>query len=293
MHRLAALAVLLVLSLGAGPAPAQATKKHFLWRVQDARGAVAHLAGSLHVLTPEFYPLSPVLEDTFAASKVLVEEIDLDEMSDPQQALTLVARAMFTDGRTLEQAVSKDTYEDVKRRAERAGVPVAALQRMKPWMAAVALATPMLQAAGFNTDLGIDKHFFDKAKARGMERRALESVAYQLDRFDQLSPALQEQMLKATLLDLDTQVANVKNVAAAWASGTTATIERLLLGAMLESPELYDRLLVERNQNWIAPIEACLQKDAGCFVVVGAAHLVGPHGLPALLQKKGYSVEQR
>ncbi len=293
MHRRAPLAALLALWLLVPSVSAQAPQKHFLWSVTDAKGAVVYLLGSLHVLTPGFYPLSPDIEKAFEASKVLVEEVDLDEMNNPAALLPIMGKAMFTDGRTLDQVVSTATYAEVTKRAEKAGIPMPAMQRMKPWMAAVALTVPLLQAAGFDTNLGVDKHFFDKAKAAGLERRGLETVTYQLDRFDQLSPALQEEVLVSTMAELDTQVANVTEVATAWASGNTGTIERLLLTSMLESPELYQRLLVERNQNWLSHIDTCLQQDARCFVVVGAAHLVGPHGVPALLQKKGYKVEQK
>lgn len=293
MHRLARLATLLGLCLIAATAWPQPAKKHFMWRVTDAKGSALYLLGSLHVLTPEFYPLSAEIEKAFELSTVLVEEVDLEEMNNPAALLPMMGKAMFTDGRTLDQVVSAATYADVTRRAEKAHLPILAVQRMKPWMAAVALTVPILQAAGFDPNLGVDKHFFDKAKAAGLERRGLETVAYQLDRFDQLSPALQEAMLTSTLAELDTQVANVKEVAAAWASGDTATLEREMLASMRESPELYDRLLVERNQNWVSHIDACLLQDAKCFVVVGAAHLVGPHGLPALLAKKGYDVRQQ
>jgi len=60
-----------------------------------------------------------------------------------------------------------------------------------------------------------------------------------------------------------------------------------------DSRELYDRILVERNRNWISHVDACLQQNAGCFIVVGAAHLVGPDGLPTLLARKGYQVTQQ
>jgi uncharacterized protein YbaP (TraB family) len=151
----------------------------------------------------------------------------------------------------------------------------------------------MLTAAGFDTDLGVDRHFFNKAKAMGRPRWALETVAFQLDRFDQLSPKLQEQMLTSTLADVDTQITNVKLVAKAWASGDTKTIEQVLLTELRELPELYQRLLVDRNRNWLPQVESCLGQNSGCFIVVGAAHLVGPEGLPALLAAKGYTVEQR
>ncbi|MEO8678052.1 MAG: TraB/GumN family protein [Vicinamibacterales bacterium] len=293
MHRRSLLTALLVSSLLVVQPSAQAPAKHFLWSVTDAKGAVVYLMGSIHVLTPDFYPLSPELEKAFDASKVLVEELDLDELNNPAALLPVLAKAMYTDGRTLEQNVSASTFAEVTRRAEKAGLPMMALQRMKPWMAAEAMTLPALQAAGFDPALGVDKHFFDKAKAAGKELRALETVAYQLGRFDQLTPAMQEAMLNQTMAELDTQVTSVKEVATAWAAGDTATIERLLLKDMLTSPELYQALLVERNQNWIAPIEACLQQNAGCLVVVGAAHLIGPDGVPTLLQKKGYTVKQQ
>jgi uncharacterized protein YbaP (TraB family) len=36
-----------------------------------------------------------------------------------------------------------------------------------------------------------------------------------------------------------------------------------------------------------------MAKPQPCFVVVGAAHLIGPDGLLALLKKKGYKIEQQ
>jgi uncharacterized protein YbaP (TraB family) len=292
MHLRLLLTAVIALALAAAPS-AQTGKKTFMWKVEGPKGGAAYLLGSMHVLTPEFYPLSPAIDKAFEASKVLIEEVDLDELSDPMQMMSALAKAMLTDGRTLEQLIAPDVFAEVKRRAEKAGLPMMAIQRMKPWLAALTLTAPTLQAAGFRAELGVDKHFFDRAKTAGMKRQALETLSYQLDRFDQLSPKLQEAMLKATLDDLDTQVKNVNALARSWAAGDAKSIEVLLLGAFLESPELYERLLVERNRNWIPTVETCVLQNSACFIVVGAAHLVGPHGVPALLEKKGYRVVQQ
>jgi uncharacterized protein len=287
------LAGLLTCSLLAGGASAQTGKKHFLWKVEGPKGGVVYLLGSMHVLTPEFYPLAPEIEKAFAASTTLVEEVDIDEMSDPVQMMSALAKAMLTDGRTLEQLIAPATFAEVKRRAEKAGLPMIALQRMKPWLAAITLMAPTLQAAGFRPELGIDQHFFDRAKKGGMKRQALETLSYQLDRFDQMPMKVQEELLKTTLADLDVQSGNIATLAKAWAAGDTKGLEVLMLGAFLESPEIYERLLVERNRNWIPTVDTCLEQNANCFIVVGAAHLVGPHGIPTLLQKKGYKVSQQ
>jgi uncharacterized protein YbaP (TraB family) len=269
------------------------TGRHFIWKVEDSNGNVAYLLGSLHVLTQDMYPLAEPINNAFTGSKTLVEEVDLDETSDPAIMMSALGKAMLTDGRTLDQLVSPETYAELKRRAEKAGMPMVALNRMKPWLVAVTLMAPTLQAAGFKAELGIDQHFFDRAKAANMRHEALETLSYQLDRFDQLSPKLQEELLKTTMEDLDTEVTGVKEMATAWAFGNTEAIEKLTLKALQESPELYQRLLVERNNNWVPKVEACLKEKKDCFIVVGAAHLVGPDGLPTLLTKKGYKAKQQ
>jgi len=268
------------------------TGKSFLWRVEGAGGS-AYLLGSLHVLTQESYPLNATINKAFGDSKVLVEEVDIDETSDPAQMMAALMKAMLTDGKTLDQTISPATYAEVARRAEKAGLPMIAINRMKPWLVAITLMAPTLQSAGFKPELGVDRHFYDRAIALGMKRQALETLQYQLDRFDELSPALQEDLLKTTMEDLDTEVSSVKEMAQAWSFGNVDAIEKMTLKALQESPELYKRLLIERNNNWVPHVEQCLKEKAGCFIVVGAAHLVGPDGLPALLAKKGYKVTQQ
>jgi uncharacterized protein YbaP (TraB family) len=214
-------------------------------------------------------------------------------MTNPATVMSLLGRAMLADGRTLDQVVAAELYAKVVARANKAGLPLVAIQRMKPWMAALALTTPTLAAAGFDAALGLDKHFFDRAKKAGLERRAFETVAFQFDRLDQMSTADQEAMLRSTIDDLDTQLADVKAMADAWSRGETKTLEKLLLSATAGSPDVYKRLIVDRNQAWVEPVETCLKQKTSCFVVVGAAHLVGPDSLVAMLRKKGYSVEQQ
>src|SRR5687768_18416626 len=115
------------------------SQKHFLWKVEDSKGASAYLLGSLHVLTADAYPLPAAIDKAFAESKTLVEEVDLDEISDPLAMMGALAKAMLTDGQTLDKMIAPSTYADVKKRAEDVGLPMVALDRMKPWLVAVTL----------------------------------------------------------------------------------------------------------------------------------------------------------
>lgn len=271
----------------------QESPRHFLWTVRGDGPTVAYLLGSLHVLTPDFYPLPDRIDRAFAESGTLVEEIDLAEMEQPATVIAAMSKALFTDGRTLDQVLSPELYARVAEKAGHAGLPMQALARMKPWMVTVSLTAPAMKQAGFDSTLGVDRHFFDRARAAGTPIEALETVAYQLERFDALSMPLQAQMLETALDDLETQIDHVRVIAEAWARGDVAAIEGLLLDAFRGAPEIEERLLIERNRNWVPAVDECLTRARPCFIVVGAAHLVGPDSLVALLRAKGYEVVQQ
>jgi uncharacterized protein YbaP (TraB family) len=264
-----------------------------LWRVADGQRTIAWLLASIHALPKGRYPLPAAIDEAFAASGTLVEEVDLAEMESPATMQVAATRALLLDGTTLEAIVGRETWAAVRDKAEASGLPAMAVQRMKPWMAALALVAPVLQKAGYDPAFGVDRHFYARARERNLPIQGLETPAYQFDRLDGLERTVQVELLKTTLEDLDEQVAQVDEVTAAWAGGDVAGLERLLLGTFRESPPVYARLIVERNRAWVAPVADCTAKPAPCFVVVGAAHLVGPDGLVALLRARGLTVDQQ
>ena len=96
------------------PAFGQKTGSQFMWKVEGPGGSSAYLLGSLHVLTPDFYPLSATINKAFAESKTLVEEVDIDETNDPMLMMAALSKAMLTDGRTLDQVIAPELYAEVK-----------------------------------------------------------------------------------------------------------------------------------------------------------------------------------
>jgi uncharacterized protein YbaP (TraB family) len=79
----------------------------------------------------------------------------------------------------------------------------------------------------------------------------------------------------------------------AWRKGDASMLEKIALSSFDGYRGAYASLIVERNNNWIPQIEACMERPQPCFVVVGAAHLIGPDGLLVLLKQKGYRIEQQ
>jgi uncharacterized protein YbaP (TraB family) len=263
-----------------------------IWTVEKG-GRTSWLVGSLHLLTADAYPLPSALDAAFTTADVLVEEANPDELKAPAAAMQLVAKAMYPPGTTLQSQVSKDTFDKIAKRAEKIGLPIERLQGFKPWMVALTLVGLELQKGGFDPGLGLDQHFLSRAPAAGKKVRTLETALEQIDFLESLSPQLQEGLVAASFEGADTELQQVQRIAAAWKAGDTVPIERLLAADMKNvDAAVYETLLVGRNRRWVPQIEDCFSQQR-CFVVVGAAHLVGPDGLVAMLKAKGYTVTQK
>lgn len=278
--------------VSASPAAQTAAGRHFLWTVRSDM-SVLYLAGSVHALSADAYPLPAAFEKAFEASGTLVEELDLADATSLSAMPMLLAKGVYSDGRTLEGAVSKETAAMAAQHFRQTGLPLAMLSRMKPWMIMLMLTALQLQTAGLDASLGVDKYFYDKAVAAKKPVIGLETAEFQIDRFDKMPDAVQEQMLRSTLTELDGQGNQLKAMIVAWQRGDTATFEKTVRSSFAGYPAAYESLIAERNRNWIPQLQTCLSRPRPCFVVVGAAHMVGPDGLPVLLQQKGYRVEQQ
>jgi uncharacterized protein len=70
-------------------------------------------------------------------------------------------------------------------------------------------------------------------------------------------------------------------------------LEKHLLAAMRDYPEIHRKVIDDRNRRWLPEIEGLLAQGENALIVVGAAHLVGTNGVIQLLESRGYRVEQQ
>ena len=290
MKRIAAAAASILTLLQMTPIHAQPAR-NFIWKVSGPTGAL-YLVGSVHLLTKDYYPLSPALDAAFKDSDLLVEEADLGELEAPASQFKLLTRGLLPGDQSLDAVLSPATYALVTRRVAALGMPIEPLKRFKPWMLALTLVELEWQKAGFDASLGLDRHFYDRAKVAGKIVQGLETVDYQLSLFDQMTKDEQDRMLAESLNDLDREQASVLRLTDAWKAGDASAVERIVLDDVKDDPAMYERLLVNRNREWLPRLDALLARKGRAFVVVGAAHLVGPDGLLAMFKAKGYMVEQ-
>lgn len=289
--RLAALALLLSPSAAtakSAPAPA----KNFLWKVTAPNGNSLHLLGSIHMADASTYPLPRAMEEAFSASDVLVVEADIERVDASALMRLTMEKAALTDGRTLSQVVSKETWALVEKAADGL-LPIAALEPFQPWYASMTLASMAIAKSGLDPKHGIDRHFLSQRGERKVVE--LEGVAFQIGLLSDFPLAQQEQLLAWTLTDMDTLARELDRLVSAWKTGDEKRLENIVTESARQHPAakpVIDALVHKRNAAMTAKVERMLKTPDKEFVVVGAAHLVGESGLVRQLAKKGYRLEQ-
>ncbi|WP_374705836.1 TraB/GumN family protein [Paenibacillus sp. J45TS6] len=265
----------------------------FMWEVEN-NGNTVYLVGSMHVADDSFYPLRSEYEEAFAEADYLGVEIDISKAVDEEQQKLITNMGMYQDGTTLKDHVSKETYAKLEEILKQNGMEKNALDAYKPWVVETTISTLKTMTAGYEAAAGIDLYFIQKAMERKIPVLELESYESQLGMFDDFSKELQERNLKTALDDFDTLDDSVDQMADMWKSGNDEMLLEFT-NSMAVEPEFYKAMLVDRNIGMADKIDGYLKSDKKeeYFIVVGAGHYLGEHGVIKLLQDKGYTVVRK
>ncbi|MEJ2580445.1 MAG: TraB/GumN family protein [Acidobacteriota bacterium] len=267
-------------------APAE---KSFIWKVSKGSTDV-YLVGSIHALKDDAYPLPQVFERAFAEAQVLVFEIDLGEMT--ATAVQMMSAGSLPPGTTLEQIVGAQTWKELETHAEESGINPSVFSGMKPWMAALTLTAFELSKHGYLSSSGLDTYFMQRADRAGKEKRALETAEAQVSLFADLTREQSRAFLRYTLRDLELMIPEMEELYIRWRAGDVEYVEHMMLEGFEEFPDVFTRMVGDRNRAWVPQIEELLAGDRDAMVVVGSAHLVGDEGVIELLRQKGYVIER-
>ena len=289
MTRLLGLLLLCVLSSAA--VAGEQNHPVTMWRVAGAANSV-YLLGSIHLLREKDHPLPGVIDMAYGDAEVIVMELDMDDM-DPVYAQAAFNRAgVLTDGTTLRDLIGDDAYAQADSAATALDIPLDMLDQSEPWLAAMTVELMLLYRFGFNPALGVEMTMTQRAVADGKPIEGLETIDEQLSFLDGLPMEAQREMLLQVLIEGADMSESIDDLVDAWHHGNTAVLEDVLLSSMADQEELSNTLVSDRNLRWADRIEAWLDDDEDYLVVVGALHLVGDEGVPALLDARGFGIQQ-
>lgn len=263
-----------------------------IWTLSDADTTV-HLFGTVHILKPETEWKTSTLETVLGEIDALYFEADVASPEAAAEMARLVPQlGVFTDGTKLSDLLDPEELREVEEAATLIGLPMAAIEPMKPWLATVQMSVLALQKQGYAADSGVETVLTSEALDRGIPLRFLESAAEQLNFFADLPIDDQVEFLVTSSIQIEDDPNLLDTLVEEWAEGDVDDLAAILAEPdMMGSDGVYDVLIVERNQNWVSQIKSLMEAEAGTFLMaVGAAHLAGDDSVVEMLRAEGIAV---
>ena len=262
-----------------------------VWEVKYDSNTV-YLGGTVHLLRPSDYPLPEEYERAYQASSKIYLETDLSSMNELSVQTKMLEQLTYQNPRSLKTVLNEEAYTALSDYMVEIGMPLMMMENFKPGMVISTLQVMEFQRNGF-TPQGVDVYFNNRAIEDAKTLGQLESIQEQIGFLASMGEGNESEFILLSIRDLEETTEIMNDMIAAWRTGNNDQLAAMFVTEMQnEAPDLYDTLLRQRNLNWFPQIEQMLSDSVTEFVLVGAAHLVGPDGLLRLLSSKGYQVRQ-
>lgn len=293
--------------LAAPPLLAKAAAPKPVQQVEPNRGALfkvvrgshtLYLFGTIHVGSPDYFPLEPRIAGALRRASVLALEVD---PNGEQEKIVGALRKYGLDAPG-QPAVDGDCRPALKARLApllaKYGIPPEAAAPMKPWLLASVLAVGEFSAQGYQSALAVDSYLSAQAHQRKVPVLELESMDSQMGLFGALTLAEQCRFLEDGLdgLEQQEQAREARELTQAWGRADAAAFDKLATEAADDktfSGQFMQKVLLEsRNPGLADGIAKLLVRENNSVAAIGILHLVGSNSVPDLLRKKGLKVER-
>lgn len=254
-------------------------------------GATLVLFGSMHLLQPGLAWRTPAYDAAYAQAKAVWFETDANP--DPGRVQALLTQRGVDSEHPLSAGLSRQGKAAIAPILKARGQTLADIDQYRPWAAALMLSVAPLQAKGYSIDQGADAVVTRQARTQAKPIETFETLDQQVDLFAGLSTKDAMQYLEDVVGGKGALRGDPVSLQRAWLAGDIAGLEKDVVTPLrAKRPALYQALLSRRNQAWADQLDTSVrQGGAGVQLInVGALHMVGSAGLPALLAARGYRV---
>jgi uncharacterized protein YbaP (TraB family) len=271
----------------------------YLWKITraDGSGASSWIFGTIHLQRPDVAALAPAVQGAVDHANAVYTELPMDT----ETILGLTPKLMIPNGKTLGDLLGAQLTADLtaELKATNPALTLGPLDHMKPWAVAASLIE-LDDQMKYPGTLPLDVVIFQRAAMAGKEVGGLETTDEQLAIFEDLTTDEQAALLRDTITQLRAVRATGRTpsdiLAELYLAGDLDKLVEELMkwdaasGDTKFNDQLMERLLYRRNAIMAGRIEKKLHEhpQTSFLFAVGAAHLQGPRGLLAALEKAGY-----
>lgn len=291
LARRAGLSLLAVLCACAAALPGAHAAEDYgqglLWKIEKPGYAPSYLFGTIHIADPRVTALPEPVQSAFDAAQSFTMETTLDA----EGMAALATQMVYDDGRDLASVIGQPLFDRLAPMLGDYGLQPELLVMFKPWAVTVLLSVP----PGQDPQGVLDYLLYTRAQERHKPAHFLESTEEQVAVFQGMPEADQVALLRATVDTHDGLAGQVESMVQAYLARDLDKLHALgeqglpQGDAAAAGGRFETRVLTDRNQRMAERMEPRL-KEGSAFIAVGALHLYGARGIPALLQARGWRV---
>jgi uncharacterized protein len=245
----------------------------------QVKGSRTFLADSIHSLPAGSVLPEALWEVQRSASQVLFET-DLDHSPGMPASATLGPQS------PLSSLVPVETFAAATVLWSQFGIQLS-LESVKPWFAGLVLANSLSGTLAFDRACGVDRQIWNATPA---ERRGVLEGTEALEAFDRAPVTEQAAYLDMIARTPEVVIARFVRLCQYWQTSNDTGFQQELLQIKQRFPVMFSGLIDQRNRKWLPAIIELVKRSEPSLVLVGALHLVGQSGIPALLAQHGFSV---
>ena len=285
-RRIAA-ALLPLLLAACGPADPETKARPAMWLAEDADTRI-YILGSMHALPRGTDWDDGAVGAAIEAADELVMELspaELDAAAKTFRELAPREEPLAIDARLTGKALmGYRALEASGRRLNGDG--------FDDWAVMVLIGQRVAQNADLSPNEGVEAQLTERFRAADKPITGLERAREQLMLFETLDPATQRMLLIRAAEEADTATRDVLALTAAWSRGDVAALEKVINEDIDTVPAARKAIITDRNRRWTAWAARRMERPGIVLMAVGAGHLVGAEGVPALLEARGVRVRR-
>ena len=263
-----------------------------VWKISK-NGDYFYLGGTIHILNKEDYPLPKAFNKAYQDADTLIFETDLDASNHPEQQAKMISAMTYHDGRTLSSELTPKTYKALEAFLLARQIPITHFEQYQPWGLSLVLTVMEYQRLGMISEFGVDNHFNNKAKADNKKIGSLETIDEQLGFLQSIAEIDPNITIEYTIKDVESLPQWIIKMKKAWRSGAIEDFSKMVPVKEMKDqfPNVYNTLIVKRNNNWMAQIPALMHNKQTELILVGTLHLNDKKGLLNQLKNQGFKIE--
>ena len=277
----AALFPLLLAACGSQPA---VEARPAMWLVEDDDTHI-YMLGTMHALPAGTDWDGGKVAKAVAAADELMLELSPEQLAKAGpvfQELAPREKPLAMDARLPAKALA--AYRKLEAGSDFGG------DALDDWAVLVLMGQRVAEDAELSPSDGVEARLTAAFRKAGKPISGLESAESQLMLFETLDPGAQRAMLVRATENAGDAVRDVRAMAADWSRGDTDALAKIINEDIDSVPAARKAILTDRNRRWSAWIQTRMERPGTVLMAVGAGHLVGADGVPAMLKAQGYKV---